>query len=387
VTVLSLDSQIVGSSFDQLSQTCTYTYQHSDGSRYTVRIPVSELDKAGPNRVNRRNHVGRMIVNHIQSSPPDDTCQTSIQALPTRSQPTISARPSQMLSLSPKDSRQAATTPVERRARASTDTGADDAANSGRVRGPDGKFLKKDEGRRRGRRFSQGGEAGEDSPTRPRKRLPPTPRSRRRTGRRPTRTNSRRRRLRRRPSCSTASSRWRRTTPARRRTLPNFRKEYGRIDEMFAPHRDVMRSKGFTPASLVEAWANVEQKLAAGPDSAIEVIKGLIGGYNIPVAKIAAALGVTRRRRGAAAGAGADRGRERSAGRAAARRCCRASSLREQVGQFGQKFQTIEQRERRPPGREKSRKAKAIQNTVNQFKSAVDDKGSLLHPHFDEVED
>jgi hypothetical protein len=72
VTVLSLDSQIVGSSFDQLSQTCTYTYQHSDGSRYTVRIPVSELDKAGPNRVNRRNHVGRMIVNHIQSSPPDE---------------------------------------------------------------------------------------------------------------------------------------------------------------------------------------------------------------------------------------------------------------------------------------------------------------------------
>jgi hypothetical protein len=157
---------------------------------------------------------------------------------------------------------------------------------------------------------------------------------------------------------------------------------------MFAPHRDVMRSKGFTPASLVEAWANVEQKLAAGPDSAIEVIKGLVGGYNIPVAKIAAALGVA-----APPAAQQQDGQQPTAienGQQVAlpppllpsfRRCAsRSASLA---------------RSFRPSNNERQAAARAreiaegdaIQNTVNQFKSAVDANGGLLHPHFDEVED
>src|SRR6185312_14450289 len=58
------------------------------------------------------------------------------------------------------------------------------------------------------------------------------------------------------------------------------------------PYRDVMKQKGFTPAKLIESWANVEKDLASGEDSAIRVVKGLVSGYNIPLPKLAAALGI-----------------------------------------------------------------------------------------------
>src|SRR6185312_14090815 len=76
--------------------------------------------------------------------------------------------------------------------------------------------------------------------------------------------------------------------------IAELKKEYGPVDEMFAPHKEVLRQKGFTPKTLIEAWANVEQKLAGGPDSAVDVIRGLVSGYNIPPEKIAAALGIAR---------------------------------------------------------------------------------------------
>jgi hypothetical protein len=173
--------------------------------------------------------------------------------------------------------------------------------------------------------------------------------------------------------------------------VAHLKKEYGPVHEMFAPHADAMRAKGFTPRSLIEAWANVEQKLAAGPDSAIEVIKGLVGGYNIPVAKIAAALGLT------AATARAD-GQQQDGQQPTAVEngqqvalppevAAELQALREQVGQFGQKFQTIEQREQAAARAREIAEGEAIQSQVNQFKSAVDPSGQLLHPHFDEVED
>jgi hypothetical protein len=71
MTAINLDTQIVATSYDQLNRTCSYTYQHSDGSRYTVTIPIDDLNKFKPNKFNARNFVGKAILNHIQTNPPD----------------------------------------------------------------------------------------------------------------------------------------------------------------------------------------------------------------------------------------------------------------------------------------------------------------------------
>lgn len=168
--------------------------------------------------------------------------------------------------------------------------------------------------------------------------------------------------------------------------VAHLKKEYGPVDELFAPHKDVMRQKGFTPRGLIEAWANVEQKLAAGPDSAIDVIKGLVGGYNIPVAKIAAALGLTPAQAAAATDTQATAVQDGKVVELPPAVAAELQALREQVGQFGQKFQTIEQREANTRRAQELQQEEAVVNQVNQFKSAVDEKGNPKHPHFDEVE-
>jgi hypothetical protein len=74
MTAINLDDQIVASSYDAQSRTCSYTYQHSDGSRYTVMLPIDELHKIGTtpaNRDVRRKHLAMKILNHIQTNPPD----------------------------------------------------------------------------------------------------------------------------------------------------------------------------------------------------------------------------------------------------------------------------------------------------------------------------
>jgi len=179
--------------------------------------------------------------------------------------------------------------------------------------------------------------------------------------------------------------------------VAHLQKEYGPVNDMFAPHMDAMRSKGFTPRSLIEAWANVEMKLAGGTDSAVDVIKGLVGGYNIPVAKLAAALGISATQ----AAGGQQQGGQQQAGQQQQPTAvengqvvqlppaveAELKALREQVGSFGQKFQTIEQREQAAARAQEIAQANAVQSQVDQFKSAQDDKGNLLHPHFADVED
>lgn len=71
MTAINLDTQIVATAYDRQARVCSYTYQHTDGSRYTVQIPIDDLNKFKPNKINARNFVGRSILNHIQSNPPD----------------------------------------------------------------------------------------------------------------------------------------------------------------------------------------------------------------------------------------------------------------------------------------------------------------------------
>lgn len=75
MTAINLDAQIVASAYDRKDRVCSYTYEHTDGSRYTIKIPLEELQKLGitpANRDVRRKHLAQRILNHIQTQKPDD---------------------------------------------------------------------------------------------------------------------------------------------------------------------------------------------------------------------------------------------------------------------------------------------------------------------------
>jgi hypothetical protein len=74
MTTINPETQIVASRYDAQNRICFYTYQHSDGSRYTVEVPIDQLHRTGNvsnNREQRRRHLAMKILNHIQTNPPD----------------------------------------------------------------------------------------------------------------------------------------------------------------------------------------------------------------------------------------------------------------------------------------------------------------------------
>lgn len=75
MTAINLDDQLVGTAYNTVTRACSYTYQHTDGSRYTVTIPIEDLHRIGTTPATlqqRRNFVATKIVNYIQTNPPDD---------------------------------------------------------------------------------------------------------------------------------------------------------------------------------------------------------------------------------------------------------------------------------------------------------------------------
>jgi hypothetical protein len=75
MTAINLDDQLVATAYDKQNRVCSYTYQHTDGSRYTVQVPLDELIKLGTtpaSAAQRRKHLAMKILNHIQTCPPDD---------------------------------------------------------------------------------------------------------------------------------------------------------------------------------------------------------------------------------------------------------------------------------------------------------------------------
>jgi hypothetical protein len=46
---IHLDSEVVATSFDPVTQTCSYTIQRGD-DRWTVSVPLADLNKLGANK-------------------------------------------------------------------------------------------------------------------------------------------------------------------------------------------------------------------------------------------------------------------------------------------------------------------------------------------------
>lgn len=163
--------------------------------------------------------------------------------------------------------------------------------------------------------------------------------------------------------------------------IASFKNEYEPVDKLFAPHIEQMRAKGFSPRTLIESWAKVETELAAGPDSATRIIQGLVKGYNIPVAKIAMALGIKP---------GTGTGPEPQVGEVPpAPEHTQAQlppELLERLNRVEQ-FATTETQRRANEAQARLRDAEnGINSEIDKFKSASDKDGNLLHPHFEDVE-
>ncbi len=161
--------------------------------------------------------------------------------------------------------------------------------------------------------------------------------------------------------------------------VSRLKADYEPIDKMFEPYREVMKQKGFTPSSLVESWANVEKKLAAGEQSALEVVAGIVRGYGLPPAKVANAIGVRPQNAPAGQQAGSETPPVAPQIQLPPEFVDELTNLRRQVGGLSEAQRHAQETARAAAG-------ERAMHEIEEFKSAVDAKGTLLRPHFEDVE-
>jgi hypothetical protein len=168
--------------------------------------------------------------------------------------------------------------------------------------------------------------------------------------------------------------------------ISELKKEYEPVEQMFSPYRDQMKAKGFTPRSLIESWANVEKRLAQSETDAVEVVKGLVSGYKIPIAKIAAALGLSQAASGATAKAADAADGALPKPDAAAQQIQLPPELQQKLSGIESFIQQETQRRNSEAAARRAEGEQRVVQEIESFKTATDAKGNLLHPHFDDVE-
>ena len=160
--------------------------------------------------------------------------------------------------------------------------------------------------------------------------------------------------------------------------IAKLRTDYEPVDKMFEPYRDVMRQKGFTPSSLIESWANIEKKLASGEQGALEVISGLVRGYNVAPAKLAQALGITA---GGAPAAAAD-----NKAAAAAPTVQLPPELMREIEALKQQVGGLTTAQRQAIESARAAAGDRAMKQIEDFKSETDADGNPLRPYFEDVE-
>lgn len=74
MTQIALETEIVGTRFDKKTRTGYYTIER-DGRRWTVAVPVADLDKHKRNKQLRRNHLANAL-SRAMLGPPDPPAGT-----------------------------------------------------------------------------------------------------------------------------------------------------------------------------------------------------------------------------------------------------------------------------------------------------------------------
>lgn len=160
-----------------------------------------------------------------------------------------------------------------------------------------------------------------------------------------------------------------------------FRRAYEPVQAMFEPHAEIMRQKGLTPAGLIEGWYRVEQQLAEG--KGVDVIRGLMRGYNISPQQVAAAIGLPTQ----PVSPTLSEDGQPIPPPVAAPTTTIPPELRQTLDNvLGWISSTEQQRELDRQQRYQADAAR-VQAEIDRFRAAVDDKGKALHPYFADVED
>lgn len=153
-------------------------------------------------------------------------------------------------------------------------------------------------------------------------------------------------------------------------------RDYRPVADMLAPHDAELRSRGYTPATLIKAWMDAETQLA-NPAAAPALIRTLVENYKIDRGAVARALGL----------ATPAAGTEQPAAPAGTDPIVLPPELAAKLNGFDQFIaqQTRQQQERQ--AQEQRESTNRVMSTIDSFREAKDDKGALLHPHFADVED
>lgn len=158
--------------------------------------------------------------------------------------------------------------------------------------------------------------------------------------------------------------------------IASFKREYGPIQEIFAPHEAALKQSGYTPASLVQAWANVERDLMAG--KGVSVVRSIVDGYKLDKAAIVRELGLASSAAPGVATPPAPDGQQQAA---------LPPELAAKLQSYDQ-FIAQQQQERQQAAVAQQREAESrVMSTIDQFRGAKDAAGNLLHPHFADVEE
>lgn len=160
-----------------------------------------------------------------------------------------------------------------------------------------------------------------------------------------------------------------------------FRREYDPVHKLLEPWADRMKARGYTPSSLITAWANVEKRLMDG--DGVGVVAGLIKGYGLDMAGIAQALGLRPLPRQN----GAEGGQSPPVQNGGGSHVQIPNELSQQLLSLQQR---LDAQDRERADRQRFAETSAIaraETELETFKSAQDGKGNLLHPHFDDLED
>lgn len=162
-----------------------------------------------------------------------------------------------------------------------------------------------------------------------------------------------------------------------REQLAGFRQQFEPVAQIFAPYREQMAAKGFTPETMIRAWHNVEQRLVQG--DGVNVVKGLIEGYQIPVDQIGRALGINVDQINRLLAE--SNGQEPPPPQAQL-----PPEVLQRLSAHENWILQQEQHHQAETQRQQQQTTARVMSEIEQFASAVDKTGAPLHPHFHDVE-
>ena len=164
--------------------------------------------------------------------------------------------------------------------------------------------------------------------------------------------------------------------------IAEFRREYEPVDQLFAPHRAFMKERGISSREVIEYWADIERRLGQG--DGVNVIRGIAQGYAIDPAQIAAAFGFSGP---ASPGGQQTTSPAPGAPGPALPLPARIEAALADIPRIKERL-AAEDRARAQAARAAADAARAQRATdIENFRSATDRDGNLLHPYAAEVEE